>query len=73
MNGLNKFIAFWECGHIVSVKAILELQKYDKILPQKSCLVCSKLFEGDLSLNQIDLNLSDEDKKALYEKLVHTI
>jgi hypothetical protein len=48
-NGFNKFVAFWGCGHVVSRKALKEVQ-----IEKRACVVCQQECKED---DLIDLNL----------------
>ena len=63
-NGFNKFLAYWDCGCIVSADAEKEIRTLTK-LKEEFCIVCEKSVS-----EVIDLNMSDDAKNIKYEELV---
>ena len=61
-------MAYWECGCVVSVQAVKEIQSVSK-LAKNVCVVCETepIKDGE---NVIDLNMTDEEKLQKYEELV---
>ena len=68
LNGFNKFLAYWECGCVVSLSAVKEIQSSTN---KNICVMCETGPKSDSSTdNVIDLNLSDQEKSDLYKILV---
>lgn len=61
-SGINKFYFLWNCGCVISKKAIDEIGMKDK------CLVCGKDFHHDKDL--ISLNYTKEEKENIKNELL---
>lgn len=61
--GINKFYFLWNCGCVVSSKAIKELNM------TSSCIVCGKAFDPENGL--VSLNYSNKDKEDIKTKLIN--
>lgn len=61
-SGINKFYFLWNCGCIMSKKAIDEIGMKDK------CLICGKDFDNEKDL--ISLNYTKEEKENIKTELL---